>query len=647
MKKYFIYAASALALASCSSNDFVGDNDGNVQGTDNAAINFGGETGRMTRAAEYGGNKAAELLKNNFIVAGFKGTTPDAGIVSDKVFDHYNIVWADNTAGMTDDNTSNWSYVGKTQNGLANISEQTLKYWDYSADQYDYVAFSTGEAKLVTGEDEPTAGTQVKVTPVDAKKATTAAYTMKGDIEALSKCYIADLVTAYNQNHSDALEGQPEFGKEVTLKFRNMVSKVRVAFYETIPGYSVKDLQFYKAEDDQDNNADKASNTAASLYTTGTESFNKFYHEGTLTVYFPKVGKNNVGNSDYNKAHVSVNGENGSQDQTFGTLDYTAEILGTASNLPTFAGKSQDYYYTKVLPNETGTTLTLRVNYTLESTDGSNEEIKVYGAKAIIPAIYAQWKSNYAYTYIFKISDNTNGKTGLNDGPEGLYPITFDAVVMDTEEKEQSTITTVASPSITTYQKGHRYTQGPEYSKAQGDIYVMATNVSGENANKQLTLTGAKLYAVTGKNVTEATVHDALTIGSTTDENGKVTGRNGIELTPTAGVTDATVTIVPGVDGNDITVTSGEVVKLDASKLNAGTYAFVCNEKSGTSSIMTTLYIADGTETAEANKYYTTAECNDDDAVEAGKILTAGKVYYQKVENNGKTFAIKVITVVD
>lgn len=42
MKKYLIFAASALALASCSSDDFLGDNPGNGQNAANSVINFGG-----------------------------------------------------------------------------------------------------------------------------------------------------------------------------------------------------------------------------------------------------------------------------------------------------------------------------------------------------------------------------------------------------------------------------------------------------------------------------------------------------------------------------------------------------------------------------------------------------------------------------
>ena len=61
-----------------------------------------------------------------------------------------------------------------------------------------------------------------------------------------------------------------------------------------------------------------------------------------------------------------------------------------------------------------------------------HEIIKVYGATAQIPAESAAWKPGYAYTYIFKITKDTNGSTDPEHiYPEGLFPITFDAVVVD------------------------------------------------------------------------------------------------------------------------------------------------------------------------------------------------------------------------
>ena len=41
---------------------------------------------------------------------------------------------------------------------------------------------------------------------------------------------------------------QTKYNQAVTLTFRNMAAKVRVALYETVPGYSIKNVKFYTAE---------------------------------------------------------------------------------------------------------------------------------------------------------------------------------------------------------------------------------------------------------------------------------------------------------------------------------------------------------------------------------------------------------------
>lgn len=644
MKKYLFFAASALALASCSSDDFVGDNSGNLHGTTNGEIAFAGGTAKITRAGNHVGADAAKLLGKKFIVAGFKSgaTAPTAGISTNPVFDHYTVNWKANTAGTTADNTSDWMYVGLApQAGLSGITEgkQTIKYWDYSTAQYDYIAFSTGKAELVTNVD-PTDG-QVQVTKVDAANATDktkGAYTIKGKAEDLSKCYIADLVTAYKSKEG----GTSDYQNEVTLSFRNLTTKVRVALYETIPGYSVKDVKFYSNNTTQNSDI---TGTEATLFTEGNETNNKFYGSGTATVYFPTVGSANISKSDYNKAHVAIAGSDESTSKNFGNLDYTKSddprlgtdniYLATKSSDATYAtGKN---HYEIVLPNETGTTLTLRVNYTLVANDGSGEKINVYGAKAIIPAKYAEWKSNYAYTYIFKISDKTNGLTGMTTGPEGLYPITFDAVVADSKEGNQSTITTVATPSITTYQKGHDINKN-EYSAAKGAIYVM---VSDENGALKTDLDKAKLYTVEGKNISEATVHDALTIGAKVDGT-TITGRNGIKLTEVT--TKETPTTIPGVDGNDIPVTANTAVKFNAPA--TATYAFVYDitptTAPATTELHTAVTVAAGTDLT-GKEYFNDEACTD----LATGTTTTKKVYYQKITNTNKTYAIKVIKVVE
>lgn len=664
MKKYLFFAASALALASCSSDDFVGDNSGNLHGTTNGEIAFAGGTAKITRANDHVGADAAELLGKKFIVAGFKSdaTAPTNGISQNKVFDHYTVEWKANTAGTTADNTADWGYVGGSPfaglTGLTEGTKQTIKYWDYSAAQYDYVAFSKGNIEAIT-TGIPTENQVLlsKVTPATATTAPTktenvvsgGAYTIRGTAKALSGCYIADLITAYKGS---------DYSKEVNLKFRNLTTKARVAFYETVPGYSVKDVKFHQAEATTANKPiTPATNTSATLYTTGTGDNDKFFTAGTAGIYFPTVGSTNKTDSDYNKAHVKFFPTTSDTKLSFGNVNYDAAgtpITGTlkkTSKDPSFAGTKDGEtlnYYQTVIPNEEGTTLTLCVDYTLVSDDGSKEEIHVYGAKAIIPAIYAQWKSNYAYTYIFKISDNTKGWTSTDKEQAGLFPITFNAVVVDAEEKEQSTITTVATPSITTYQKGHLYSEADEYSAAKGDIYVRV--MDGVNIKEDLS-TNAKLYIVTANAnvpVSEATVHDALTIGVTKTQASadEVKGRNGITLTKANLKTD--ITTIPGVDGNDIKVNQNS--KSDAASFEpknttneTKTYAFVYKTKEGDDETFVSTYTATDADTnVTDNTYYTDQACT----TSAGTSLTAGTTYYYKVNKNTTTYAVKVIKVV-
>ena len=633
MKRYYLLAAAAIVFAGCSNNEFVGEDSGRTQESDKGQIAFSSTLPAATRAW-YGADAAAKL-NNKFIVSGFNGAQSKDAVATTTVFDNYSVEWSANTAGSTASNTADWEYVGKTPSGNATVKgPQTIKYWNYSAGQYDFIAYSTGKAEAVTG-DGAVADGKVKVSVIAAPtKDKPAAYTIQGATADLAKCYIADMCTAYNPEQT----GKPKFGDIVKFNFRNLATKVRVALYETVPGYSVKDVHFY-ADDNTKTADDKTiTATAATLYPTAS-----FATAGTLTVSFPTVGTSNTGNTDYNKAHVAVVADKDKTEAShaFGDLNYGnsddprltgSSYLGTTLPNASYAGTG-DFYQT-MLPNETGSTLTLRVNYTLVSNDGSGEEIHVYGAKAIVPAIYAQWKSNYAYTYVFKISDKTNGKTGLTDAdPEGLFPITFDAMVTDVQNGNQATVTTVATPSITTYQKGHDPKTTDEYSAKKGDIYVMVGDKTDLGTNGQL-------YTVTttGAAISEATVHDALTIGF--GGSGKASC-NGITLTDAT--SDATITTIPGVDGNDITVTAGTAAKFTPA---AGTYAYAYEVSKGTDDTKTYLHTAvtltgDTQPNDWTGNYFTDQECT--------KVATnyAAGTYYKKVTNTGATYAIKVIKVVE
>ena len=146
MRKYLIFAASALALASCSSDDFLGENPGNVQNA-TTAINFGGDAGKITRATSNEGTYVKKL-DGQFKVYGVKNVNG----FWQRVFVNYS-VW-DVADKNTTSNTNGWEYVGKkgtTGLGTGNITlngpeDQTIKYWDYSATEYNFVAGSPIDA---------------------------------------------------------------------------------------------------------------------------------------------------------------------------------------------------------------------------------------------------------------------------------------------------------------------------------------------------------------------------------------------------------------------------------------------------------------------------------------------------------------------
>lgn len=636
MKKYLFFAAALVALASCSDEQFVGSNSPNTPdaiGDNNGAIVFNTGTKTITREDHVGAD-AANLLNEHFTVAGFKGAGDvTATAATGTVFDNYVVNWTENTAATTESNTSDWEYVGITAVAPSTLAgnTQSIKYWDYSADQYDFIAYSTGTATAVT--ETPTDG-QVQVSAISAPNATTAAYTLKGAAADLAKCYIADMVTAYK----DGTDTKHKYQDEVQLTFRALASKVRIALYETVPGYSVKDVKFYT--DAATTLATGTSSTDATLFTIATAAKDNFYTAGTYTVSFPTVGKSNLSNSDYNKAHVSFAADASGKTTTksFGNLnlvgrDYketdATNYIGRTSATASFAGTTSPYYQI-AMPNEEGTVLELRVDYTLLSVDGSGEEIKVHGATAFVPAIYAAWKPNYAYTYIFKISDNTNGWTSIVDSdPTGLYPITFDAVVLETEDNTQSTITTVATPSITTYQKGHDITKD-EY--AAGDIYVQ---VIATGTLKTDLGTNGQLYTLS-RAATEAEVMDALNIQTASDAT-TITGRNSLVLTKAT--SDATITAVPGADGNDITVAAGAAAKFAAT---ANNYAYVYY--TGTDEADTEFNTAvklTAEPTGWPTGYYTDEACTT-----AATTTYADGTYYQKYTNLNKVYGVKVIKVV-
>ena len=612
-KNLFLAALATIMLAACNS-DLAEEPLVVTPPTPEAQevpIVFSSVSNAMTRT-EYTGAVAADLLGKKFVVSGYKGSQT-AWNANDNaiVYDNFLVEWIENTANTTASNTSNWEYVGRGPIAHADVTQQAIKYWDYTQKQYDFIAWSAGKKEAIYSGSPSDGQVLVSaITPATASGANGKAYVFEGKANDLVGCYIADLVTVKKDG-----TGKGAYGDPVTLTFRSLGTKVRIGIYETIPGYSVKNVEFYSAAASDDADAAKPR-----LFTTEA---NQIYQKGVYTVFYPTVDAPN--NTDNNQAHIKFTGTGGeSKVVDFGQLQYTGKedaekstgdvFLGRTSSTATMAGDAGSNYYTQYLPNESGTNLNLRVNYTLESIDGTGEIIKVKGATAQVPSIYTQWKAGYAYTYLFKISDKTNGHTGNynplypddiieNPDPAGLYPITFDAVVVNEEEDAtQETITLVSSPSITTYQKGSNVCNNDEYLAATGPIFVTVNDGNKESTpdlanGKLVTMTAsgdgmAALYTIpAGK--TEAEVVDAFQIPDDNAAEGTAKGRNGLVLTNAAFT--LTNKIEYGADGNTINVGTNQAMKFTATP---GTYAFVYTKKAPTANTEKFQYV---TKAAEAD----------------------------------------------
>ena len=467
MNKYFLYAASALALASCSSDDFLGENSGNGQNA-SSAINFGGNAGKITRATQNTGNPQ-EMLAYQFKVYGVKKMSENGVDKFEPSFTNYS-VWYDDAKNTTS-NTNGWEYVGTkgTTHGNGNVklvADQYIKYWDYAAKEYHFVAgspissftYNRNEDVAVAGMKIPSATIFGLAGHITANK--------EGTPLETNPVYVATPIVVKKENYQ----------KPVKFEFNRQQAMVRVGIYETIPGYSITEIKFHEA--------------------TGEKTSNNIILTSATPDYF--VGGNGITGTvkyDWATAKPSYTFEytdNGqlkkSSNWYAGFFEPHQKPLATTStaDVATLYGADADMsstngYFT-VIPTPSATTaapILIKCDYTLTSDDVSGETIKVTGATAAIPAAYSKWDVNTRYTYLFKISQNTNGYTGDDPKKAGLYPITFDAAVKESTDAMQGTVTTVSTPSITTYQKGSVTDASVEYKTGEA-IYATATDKDGK-----------------------------------------------------------------------------------------------------------------------------------------------------------------------
>ena len=469
-KSTFILAALATGFfASCTSDQLTTVVGEKAQTNNTLAINFNGGNNKLTRA-DVTGADAAALLNNTFRVYG----VTKSGAVETPVLDNY-VVNYNGNAGSDSTNTAGWTYLGLNSLGL-NPAVQGVKYWNLDAPEYDFVAFSG-----LNDDNRITSATENSIVV---------------DQTNLSKIFVSDRVTARYQASATGETSNTQYGHTVNLTFKRLAARLRFGIYETVAGYAVKDVRFYYGDNYL---ASRGTSTKVNAGLRGS-----FPQSGNVIVRYD--GSNRVvadfegtdiadnfqfGELEYTKAESSAL-DGGSYLKEDGSLDATGDdaFLSITSASPTYAKKDavldgvnvpNSAWQTVIPYASNNVNLVLTVDFTLVSLDGVGAPIQVKGASAVVPVSYALWKPNYTYTYIFKISDKTNGTTGPNTNPvdpdnpnpnpnpgvdEGLYPITFDATVSSVEDYTQETITGVTGlggDAITTYSPTSDVTNAGEY----------------------------------------------------------------------------------------------------------------------------------------------------------------------------------------
>ena len=564
MKKYYLLATALAAMVSCTSNDYVGDN--NLQEANGqAAISFNMNTPAVTRA-EVGGSTAATALSNQFIVYAEKNeTNGNAPATGNLVFQNYKVAYTASTANTTTSNTNDWEYVGlkwtSDESGHITTSttdDQTIKYWDDAATSYTFTAVSADPddisdgrvtiTKTASGDDQYKKGYRITL----AKSGDAEPY----DYPDLSKLYFAD--------RNNIAKGEGYSHSAVKMTFRNAQSHVRAGVYETIPGYKISAISFYnQAETPAEY---KVSSTSAFGAVCPNVSASNFV--GTITVTYGDASSGTENQPTLTVTPTAGAGTDLILGTNMSTLTSTgtAKFLGEAANNPTYDTGTGTY--TIVMPQESNTTnLKLKVNYTLYN-EITHEAINITGKTAEVPGKYLAWKPNYKYTYLFKITDSD------------LNPITFDAAVIEAADGTAEYITTVTEPSITTFGvKDSKYSAGKDEYETGYDIYatfLQGSNVLTPQLDQSAKANYVKVYSISYKDGTseeDKTAHPIteLSVANAIEHTGGLITATDISTDATTYFSSAPapVTVVPAEDGT--------TKEIDALKLTgvttAGKYA--------------------------------------------------------------------------
>lgn len=334
----------ALCLLSCSSS---GQDDPFIPEPQQVGISFGGNSGSWQDASSRAGDgeTGLESLFHSFKVWGYK-TKNDDGCSIQKVMDGYLVDW--------NSSSNDWEYIGK-YNDSHNLY-QTIKYWDYSALQYRFLAYAPATAHDVTAIENTNANSLSITIP----------YEFNSNATLTSTPYISNLCT-------------PKIGDKVKLTFVPLIAKVRFKFkYNDKQIASITHISFRD---------ERWKPTGNGNFQWSESADTKTPVEGNIIATYPLSGTN---------TNVSKKWETTKRDILELTIPYEEE---NDENHQTDI--LQKWYF--MPPMDIANYH--QGNYILSAKIEGNQVSATVGRE------YMQWKAGFQYTYIFKVSETTSSIT--------------------------------------------------------------------------------------------------------------------------------------------------------------------------------------------------------------------------------------------
>lgn len=445
MKKVTIFAAIAMTIVGCSSDELVNNSTENTE----APIAFSVEKKNISR-----GTALEDLGHYNFGVWAYKYGTE---LTTQQVMGNYLVGYSNgNNLGYDKTNASTWKasttsdtdhespwfyeYLGTDEykyNGDAGFYKNTdadymsanknqyLRYWDLKYTTTNFYAYAPYKASGVTFDES-------------AKTITVGHAAQKAgyDDASLDEFMYAG-ATATNADL-----------KDVKLTFKHLGAQVNLRFYEDVRGYKVQiidvttdgtGIQATPATKSGDTYTKSSYYTTCGAtidYATVTDPTATVNHTGATTTQdnlkFTIPGTSNNGLISYKSKYNVI-----PEAVTTGTQKYAV---------------SPTVYYPVAQPTKSDVGFTFHVSYKLIAED-NGEEITVKDARVYVPAsvtdnstdpatttYIAAWQPNTKYTYTFKITENSTGTTNPTNPditiptvpttPQ-VYPIVFDGATVE------------------------------------------------------------------------------------------------------------------------------------------------------------------------------------------------------------------------